>query len=220
MEQRPLRLGDIADDYCPRERRLTNHVVVAMVGDAIRQTRCMTCDAEHLYKGARMPRLRKKDGSDDPNTAGPPETSADAGGDASAATPQAGASSVNGATPAGDAGTAGAPPESQDEPADDRPDVAWPAHRQLIRATLPRVEGEQPVPRPIPEFTMHQRATRGGHAFRQSQGWQGNNGFGRGGFRPGPPGPGRDQGQGDGRPGPGGGGGKRRRHRGKHKPPR
>ena len=25
MEQRPLRLGDILDDYCPRERRVTNH---------------------------------------------------------------------------------------------------------------------------------------------------------------------------------------------------
>ena len=25
MEQRPLRLGDLVDDYCPRERRVTNH---------------------------------------------------------------------------------------------------------------------------------------------------------------------------------------------------
>ena len=31
MEQRRLRLGDILDDYCPRERRVTNHAVVAMV---------------------------------------------------------------------------------------------------------------------------------------------------------------------------------------------
>ena len=33
MEQRRLRLGDILDDYCPRERRITNHAVVAMIDD-------------------------------------------------------------------------------------------------------------------------------------------------------------------------------------------
>lgn len=61
MEQRPLRLGDIVDDYCPRERRLTNHAVVALVDDTIKQTRCTTCDHEHVYKQAREPRRRKKD---------------------------------------------------------------------------------------------------------------------------------------------------------------
>src|SRR5262245_61791875 len=30
MEQRPLRLGDNVDDYCPRERRVTNHAIVAI----------------------------------------------------------------------------------------------------------------------------------------------------------------------------------------------
>ena len=34
MEQRSLRLGDLVDDYCPRERRVTNHVIVAIVDDA------------------------------------------------------------------------------------------------------------------------------------------------------------------------------------------
>ena len=67
MEQRPLRLGDIVDDYCPRERRITNHVIVAIVEDAIRQTRCSTCDAEHVFKDARMPRRRSK--SDDAGAA-------------------------------------------------------------------------------------------------------------------------------------------------------
>ena len=52
MQQRQLRLGDILDDYCPRERRLTNHVVVAMIGDDVKQTRCTTCDADHEYKHA------------------------------------------------------------------------------------------------------------------------------------------------------------------------
>src|SRR5262245_19424739 len=63
MEQRPLRLGDVVDDYCPRERRVTNPAIVAMVEDVIRQTRCTTCDAEHPYKGAREPRLRRKPGA-------------------------------------------------------------------------------------------------------------------------------------------------------------
>ena len=60
MQQRQLRLGDILDDYCPRERRLANHTIVAMVGDDIRLTRCTTCDTEHPYKGGKVPRLRKK----------------------------------------------------------------------------------------------------------------------------------------------------------------
>src|SRR5688572_32269557 len=60
MQQRQLRLGDILDDYCPRERRLANHTIVAMVGNDIRLTRCTTCDTEHPYKGGKAPRLRKK----------------------------------------------------------------------------------------------------------------------------------------------------------------
>src|SRR5438067_5967735 len=60
MQQRQLRLGDILDDYCPRERRVTNHAVVAMVGHDVKQTRCTTCDTEHEYKHARVPRQRKK----------------------------------------------------------------------------------------------------------------------------------------------------------------
>src|SRR5213596_1418605 len=60
MQQRQLRLGDILDDYCPRERRVTNHAVVAMVGHDVKQTRCTTCDAEHEYKHAKVPRQRRK----------------------------------------------------------------------------------------------------------------------------------------------------------------
>ena len=63
MQQRQLRLGDILDDYCPRERRVTNHAVVAMVGADVKQTRCTTCDAEHDYKHAKVPRQRKKSDS-------------------------------------------------------------------------------------------------------------------------------------------------------------
>src|SRR6186713_2571733 len=60
MEQHSLRLGDIVDDYCPRERRVTNHAIVALVGNSIRQTRCSTCDAEHEYKEAKVPKKRVK----------------------------------------------------------------------------------------------------------------------------------------------------------------
>ena len=60
MQQRQLRLGDILDDYCPRERRITNHAIVALVGQEVRQTRCVTCEAEHEYKQAKIPPQRKK----------------------------------------------------------------------------------------------------------------------------------------------------------------
>src|SRR5216683_4577257 len=60
MQQRQPRLGDILDDYCPRERRVTNHAVVAMLGSDVKQTRCTTCDAEHEYKHAKVPRQRRK----------------------------------------------------------------------------------------------------------------------------------------------------------------
>jgi hypothetical protein len=60
MQQRQLRLGDILDDYCPRERRITNHAVVAMIDQEVKQTRCTTCDADHEYKHAKVPPARKK----------------------------------------------------------------------------------------------------------------------------------------------------------------
>ncbi len=63
MQQRRVRLGDILDDYCPRERRVTNHVVVAMIEDEVKQTRCSTCDADHEYKEAKVPSPRRKKGT-------------------------------------------------------------------------------------------------------------------------------------------------------------
>jgi len=60
MQQRRLRPGDVLDDYCPRERRVTDHAIVAMIEDKIKQTRCVVCDAEHEYKQAKVPPQRKK----------------------------------------------------------------------------------------------------------------------------------------------------------------
>jgi len=59
MEQRRPRLGDVLDDYCPRERRITNHVIVAMIEDKVKQTRCTTCNGDHDYKQARTPSPRR-----------------------------------------------------------------------------------------------------------------------------------------------------------------
>ena len=59
MQQRRPRLGDILDDYCPRERRVTNHAVVAIVDDDVRQTRCATCEAEHEYRQGKAPAPRR-----------------------------------------------------------------------------------------------------------------------------------------------------------------
>lgn len=165
MEQRAPRLGDIVDDYCPRERRITNHAIVAIVEDAIRQTRCTTCDAEHVFKQGREPRKRKSDSAFE-------QVLADVTGERSApraaepappsapvlAVPPAPAQPVDPVPPVETGSQAAAAPSLDD---------TWSAHRRLIRASLPKIDGEIPVPRPIPEFTMHQRPTgRGGRPFR------------------------------------------------------
>src|SRR5918993_221746 len=152
MEQRRLRLGDILDDYCPRERRVTNHAVVAMIEEDVKQTRCTTCDAEHAYKGARVPKRRKKE---TPAAlykevlAGMPEV--DEAPLLAAALPAvavvAGLPGVSRAVAAGP----GSDAEVADAPAD-APVIEGPVHRALIRATLPRPEGQKD-PRPVPDFT-------------------------------------------------------------------
>ena len=236
MEQRPLRLGDIVDDYCPRERRVTNHAIVALVNDSIRQTRCTTCDAEHLFKGGRAPRRRPKDGASDhvDNTGGqlvaPPRP-----GETDDANPDA--VPAGAAEPAEVAMQAASDPSGEpvNEPestngndaGEPRPEDTWPANRQLIRATLPRIEGEVPPPRPIPEFTMHQRYSgRGAAAFRQARSWA-DQGFGsaRTGGRDRQSGQGFGNGNGNGNGtgngnvnGNGSGGGRRRRRHGKNRP--
>ena len=220
MEQRPLRLGDIVDDYCPRERRLTNHAIVALVGDVIRQTRCSACDTEHVYKGGHMPKRRKKeDSAFDQVLAGVTggQLRPRLPGDPTDTNP---AATSLPAEPIAAASAAATDQDPVEEPADDRPDVAWPAHRQLIRATLPRTDADPPPVRPIPEFTMHQRQPQGrGGGFRHS--WGGGNGNGNGnghgfgtGFRQGRPG----QGSGFSNGAPGQGHGRHRRRSGGRKP--
>ena len=181
MQQRQLRLGDIVDDYCPRERRITNHAVVAMVGDAVKQTRCATCDADHEYKHAKVPpqRRKKEEGGVlyQQVLAGMPRK---APGIPVAGEPDD-ASDLPRDPPVSDE----LPSEPDAEPVEaveastGIPDES--VHRPLIRATLPRLTDEPPQRRE-PEFTMRApQHTRPGK-------------FGRGGFRGGRPGAGGGQG--------------------------
>jgi hypothetical protein len=194
MEQRRLRLGDILDDYCPRERRVTNHAIVAMVEEDVKQTRCTTCDAEHAYKGARVPKRRKKEvpaalykevlaGMPDvdalPALAAPVVVAAPVVGLPEAATivplpaaapaPRATAEDEEMDDDLGPAAieAAEAPDATYEAEAGPPPDEG-PVHRPLIRATLPRPEGAQKDTRPAPEFTIRQNVGRhnGGSHFR------------------------------------------------------
>ena len=168
MQQRQPRLGDILDDYCPRERRLTNHVVVAMVGDTVKQTRCSTCDSDHEYKHASLPRQRKKSEESSLYTqvlaaVTPRKMVPDPQPDPVAAVdePADGMVSFEAesiAAPASDIAEFDAPfdlPEEVDgnqaEPIEEGP-----AHRRLIRAQLPRHEGQVATTRQAPDFTIRQ----------------------------------------------------------------
>ncbi len=240
---RQLRLGDTLDDYCPRERRLTNHAVVALVGPDVKQVRCTTCDTEHEYKHAKVPRQRKKSDAPAalyaqvlaggpkrvvPDTAPPLERPGDPAGpgaiqvghatadDHDVGRPGADRVAAERAVAAalgvdlGDETTAGdgaategaseshndlaiAPPGGSAGSAGSAGSDDGFVHRRLIRAQLPRGEGQPPPARPAPDFTIRQPAGRPGR-FRPrapgagpghgaqgpqgSRGGQGGHGFG------------------------------------------
>src|SRR5579864_8114329 len=166
MQQRQLRLGDILDDYCPRERRVTNHAVVAMVGDDVKQTRCQTCDTEHEYKHAKVPRQRRKNEAPaalyaqvvanapkrvTPGSAPNGDSAPLNQGEPLDASPSGNA--VDPVTPVGPderegqdtEGRDSERPDAEGEDDDDRdlqPQDEGPVHRPLIRASLPRPEGQ------------------------------------------------------------------------------
>jgi hypothetical protein len=254
MQQRRFRPGDVLDDYCPRERRITDHAVVAMIDDRIKQTRCVVCDAEHEYKEGKVPPQRRKppqaalfaqvlDGLQAPQRVArrasddeldelpidpPPSLDLDlsppipspahiAGNGRSGDVRVPTATSVIGANPAVDGKTPAA--SDADTP---RVPEEGPVRRPLIRATLPRPEGQPVVTRAMPEFTIRQPQNgRGGHRGsgrrRGAQSAQGHGGHGGHGQRFGHGGPaqgqhgqgGRHQG-GHGRPGGSRRGGKKR----------
>lgn len=153
MQQRQPRVGDIVDDYCPRERRVSHHAVVAMVVDEIRQTRCTTCDTEHEYRQAKVPPARKKTASVLPPKPPP-------GAMAAVPRPPEAVAAGREETAANTAAPVDVKPDAAgvSEPAPplaDAPEGS--VHRRLIRAVLPRIEGEVPA-RQAPEFTMHRPA--------------------------------------------------------------
>jgi hypothetical protein len=55
-----IRLGDVLDDYCTRCRLLTNHSVVAMLGEDVKKVRCRTCNHEHDYRQGQGGQKKKK----------------------------------------------------------------------------------------------------------------------------------------------------------------
>ncbi len=187
MQQRRPRLGDILDDYCPRERRVTNHAVVAIVDEDVKQTRCTTCDADHEYRRGKAPAPRRsKAGSalagehgDDSRpvlTRAAPVPHEEPEGEVAerAEAPVMSAAPAEGPTAAAEAD----PDRAQDQPPEQAPDLApdlalsaetderdlrdddGPVHRRLIRATFPRPEGHVPERRE-PEFTVRQQGSRG-----------------------------------------------------------
>ncbi|HTI38266.1 MAG TPA: hypothetical protein VL484_11925 [Vicinamibacterales bacterium] len=237
MEQRPLRLGDIVDDYCPRERRVTDHAVVAMIEDAIKQTRCTACDTEHPYKGGKAPRRKNtpttgrlykevlagiKDADGPPADDGEPTIAASS--DEAIETESVEEAASEGSL-AVEALEAAEPPddttpltleETGNEPEGPIADEG-PVHRPLIRATLPRPDGVK-VERPIPEFTIRHNGNGRPHGngnFRDARGGGKPRGSGQQRFNRGPGGGGGGARHGRGGPGfgtgrPGGGGSRRR----------
>ena len=194
MQDRRFRPGDVLDDYCPRERRITDHAIVAMIDDEIRRTRCGVCDAEHEYKEAKVPSPRRKtqppalfnqvlEGMNGPVSkphpaVAEPEYDTDT---ASNGQPIAAAAVEDDAiasptiaepepVPVAAAGDSDAPAEEEDGNRDEGGFF----RRSLIRATFPRPEGQAPVDRKMPEFTiqsLHNRRNGAGqrHAGAQNK---------------------------------------------------
>jgi hypothetical protein len=236
MQERRLRLGDVLDDYCPREKRLTNHVIVALVGDEVRTTRCATCDFEHVYKGGKVPARRRKvepqttlyktvldnitgrDTDTDAPLQPPAEAVSEPATVAVAAPVPPRVAPPVAAVPAAPAVTAPVVAQAAEPPEGDEatPPHEEPVHRhRLIRATLPKIEGQVPERKPA-DFTLW-------NVSRQPQGRRGGGGGGRhrqpqaagnsnwGGYSP--YANGHPSGKGPQQPGQGGQPGKRQNHR-------
>jgi hypothetical protein len=190
MQQRRYRPGDVLDDYCPRERRITDHAIVAMIDDRIKQTRCVVCDAEHEYKDGKVPPQRRKkpqaalftqvlDGLSGPQRPAA-RVAAHSGLDGDEETLTEDRESPEITAPAAIVETEPLVAAADDTPLQPlpTPDVGSPVHveadverpreegpwrRQLIRAALPRPEGQQPpATRPVPEFTIRQPSSARG----------------------------------------------------------
>ena len=195
MQDRRHRPGDVLDDYCPRERRITDHAIVAMIDDEIRRTRCGICDAEHEYKEGKVPPPRRKtqppalftqvldniNGSG-PKPQAPHSPAADIEADDALDDP---IEASDGAPVAASEVAITAPPvmserepkpvpamaaAEADAPAEDDSREQGGLRRSLIRATFPRPEGQAPVPRALPDFTIQSLNNRRNNNQRNAGG--------------------------------------------------
>lgn len=207
MQQRRVRLGDIVDDYCPRERRVTNHAVVAMIEDQVKQTRCATCDADHEYKQGRAPSVRRRKAEgvlaqeppeapgrhrhatpavEEADEAAVEEAEVDACDVLEAESPVEADVVViteiteNTETVVVEAVQVAAEPDVDEER--ERPEDQW-VHRRLIRAQLPRVEGQVPE-RKATDFTVQPNTDRDGNRVGHRQGPRAGRPHGQGGQPP------------------------------------
>jgi len=198
MQERRYRPGDVLDDYCPRERRITDHAIVAMIEDEIRRTRCGICDAEHEYKEGKVPAPRRKtqppalfnqvldnlNGSTpkpQPPAAEPAAPVEQLLEDAvpavvafsAVAAVAAAAPVVDPQAPLAASSDVAAEDEdhlgNRDEDADGNRDEGG-FRRSLIRATFPRPEGQAPPQRAVPEFTLQSLHNRRNHNQRHAGG--------------------------------------------------
>jgi hypothetical protein len=234
MQDRRHRPGDVLDDYCPRERRITDHAIVAMIDDHIQRTRCGSCDAEHDYKEGKVPTPRRKTQPpalfnqvlETMNGPVPPVPAAPATAAAAVIDPEPEmlAQAIDPESPV----VAEEPQPGEDANGDqdangNQEEREGGFRRSLIRATFPRPDGQAPVPRANPEFTIQSLNNRRNNNQRNAGG---QNKFRGGRRRPGGAGGGsqdnlgpmrfRDhgsqsgQGQGQGQNNNGGGGRRRR----------
>ena len=214
MQDRRHRPGDVLDDYCPRERRITDHAIVAMIDDQIRQTRCGICDAEHEYKGGKVPPPRRKTQPpalftqvlDNLNgtTPRPQSTAAVAAEPVSSPEPvslEPIAMAAEAAEPLPPRIELDIPAEvagqsnDGDQPVEDDSREQGGFRRSLIRATFPRPEGQAPPARVLPDFTIQSLQNRRNNNQRHAGGsnkFRGGGGGG-GGARRRPGGPGGQQ---------------------------
>jgi hypothetical protein len=193
MPERRYRPGDVLDDYCPRERRITDHAIVAMIDDEIRRTRCGICDAEHEYKEGKVPTPRRKtqppalftqvldnlNGTPKPQ----PPPQAEPVAESPLEEPVSAAKDVDTEPEPGPVVVAGPRPVAEAADADEADDDSignqddsreeGGFRRSLIRATFPRPDGQsQPPQRNAPEFTiqsLHNRRNNQRHAGGQNK---------------------------------------------------
>jgi hypothetical protein len=213
---------------------------VAMIAEDVKQVRCTTCDADHDFKHAKVPRQRRK--TETPAAlyaqvlaTGPKRIAHESASTSEPAAvedaPRADPAPIDPPAPAMASGVGGDEPvhvepadaeetDADEAEADGRAEEDGPIHRRLIRASLPKIDGAPPPTRQIPEFTIRQPGGRPTNRFRPrhqrggvggGQQFQGNRSNGGGGNIPGGPRGGGMRSNG-GRPPQGPGGAQMRRH--------